>query len=97
MKRTRKRIAEEQIIAILQEQEADANTGDLTRVHGGSESILKNWEAKYGGVDVSDARRMNTLEDENGKLKRLLADAMLDNTALNDLLSKHRSDQRRLA
>ena len=84
----RKRFAEEQIIAILREQEAGAKTGDLARKHGVSEATLYNWKAKFGGMDVSDARRLKALEDENGKLKRLLADAMLDNTALKDLLPK---------
>jgi putative transposase len=84
----RKRFTEEQIIAISREQEAGAKTGDLARKHGVSEATLYNWKAKFGGMDVSDARRLKALEDENGKLKRLLADAMLDNTALKELLSK---------
>ena len=84
----RKRFTEEQIIAILREQEAGAKTGDLARKHGVSEATLYNWKAKFGGMDVSDAKRLRALEDENGKLKRLLADAMLDNTTLKDLLSK---------
>ena len=84
----RKRFTEEQIIGVLREQEADAKTGDLARKHGVSEATLYNWKAKFGGMDVSDARRLKALEDENGKLKRLLADAMLDNTALKELLSK---------
>lgn len=84
----RKRFTEEQIIGILREQEAGAKTGDLARKHGVSEATLYNWKAKFGGMDVSDARRLKALEDENGKLKRLLADVMLDNTALKDLLSK---------
>ncbi len=84
----RKRFTEEQIIGVLREQEAGAKTGDLARKHGVSEATLYNWRAKFGGMDVSDARRLKALEDENGKLKRLLADAMLDNTALKDLLSK---------
>ena len=75
----RKRFTEEQIIAILREQEAVAKTGDLARKHGVSEATLYNWKAKFGGMDVSNARRLKALEDENGKLKRLLADAMLDN------------------
>ena len=83
----RKRFTEEQIIGILREQEAGAKTGDLARKHGISEATLYNWKAKFGGMDVSDAKRLKALEDENGKLKRLLADAMLDNTALKDLLS----------
>ena len=85
----RKRFTEEQIIGILREQEAGAKTGDLARRHGVSEATLYNWKAKFGGMDVSDAKRLKALEDENGKLKRLLADAMLDNTALKDLLSKN--------
>lgn len=84
----RKRFTEEQIIGILREQEAGSKTGDLARKHGVSEATLYNWKAKFGGMDVSDARRLKALEDENGKLKRLLADAMLDNTALKELLSK---------
>jgi putative transposase len=84
----RKRFTEEQIIGILREQEAGAKTGDLARKHGVSEATLYNWKAKFGGLDVSDAKRLRVLEEENGKLKRLLADAMLDNTALKDLLSK---------
>jgi putative transposase len=85
----RKRFTEEQIIGILREQEAGAKTADLARKHGVSEATLFNWKAKFGGMDVSDAKRLRALEDENGKLKRLLADAMLDNTALKDLLSKN--------
>ena len=84
----RKRFTEEQIIGILREQEAGAKTADLARKHGISEATLYNWKAKFGGMDVSDARRLKALEDENGKLKRLLAETMLDNTALKDLLSK---------
>lgn len=84
----RKRFTEEQIIGILREQEAGAKTGDLARKHGVSEATLYSWKAKFGGMDVSDAKCLKALEDENGKLKRLLADAMLDNTALRDLLSE---------
>ncbi len=85
----RKRFTEEQIIAVLREHEAGAKAGDLARKHGISEATLYNWKAKFGGMDVSDAKRLRSLEDENGKLKRLLADAMLDNAALKDLLSKN--------
>ena len=84
----RKRFTEEQIIAVLREHEAGAKAGDLARKHGISEATLYNWKATFGGMDVSDAKRLRSLGDENGKLKRLLADAMLDNAALKDLLSK---------
>jgi putative transposase len=84
----RKRFTEEQIIAVLKEQEAGAKAGDLARKHGISEATLYNWKAKYGGLEVSEAKRLRALEDENAKLKRLLADAMLDQAALKDLLAK---------
>ena len=84
----RKRFSEEQIIGILREHEAGAKTGDLARKHGVSEATLYNWKAKYGGMDVCDARRLRALEEENGKLKKLLADAMLDASALRELLAK---------
>ena len=82
------RFTEEQIIGVLREGEAGAKTGDLARKHGVSEATLYNWKAKYGGLEVSEAKRLRALEDENGRLKRLLADAMLDNAGLKDLLSK---------
>jgi len=69
---------EEQIIAVLREHEAGAKTGDLARKHGISEATLYNWKAKFGGMDVSDAKRLRSLEDENRKLKKLLAESMLD-------------------
>ena len=84
----KKRFTEEQIISVLKEYEAGMKTGDLARKHGISEATLYNWKAKFGGMDVSEAKRLRALEDENGKLKRLLADSMLDNAALKDLLSK---------
>ena len=84
----RKRFAEERIIAVLKEHEAGMKTGDLARKHGISEATLYNWKAKFGGMAVSDARKPRALEDENGKLKKLLADAMLDNSAPKELLSK---------
>ena len=65
-----------------------AKAGDLARKHGISEATLYNWKAKYGGMDVSDAKRLKALEDENGKLKKLLADQMLEASALRELLSK---------
>jgi len=85
----RKRFTEEQIIAVLREHEAGAKAGDLARKHGVSEATLYNWKAKYGGMDVSDAKRLKALEDENAKLKKLLADQMLEAAALKELLSKN--------
>ncbi len=84
----RARFTEEQIIGVLKEQEAGAKTADLARRHGVSEATIYNWKAKYGGLEVSEAKRLRVLEDENAKLKRLLADAMLDNVVLKDLLGK---------
>jgi putative transposase len=84
----RKRFSEEQIVGVLKEHELGAKTADLCRKHGISEATFYNWKSKFGGMDVSEARRLKALEGENAKLKRLLADAMLDNAALKDLLSK---------
>ena len=84
----RSRFTEEQIIAILREQEAGVTVTELCRKHGVSSPTFYKWKAKFGGLGVSEARRLKALEDENAKLKRLLADAMLDNAALKDLLSK---------
>jgi putative transposase len=72
----------------LKEHDLGAKTADLCRKHGISEATFYNWKSKFGGMDVSEAKRLKQLQDENGKLKKLLADAMLDNAALKDLLSK---------
>ncbi len=84
----RSRFTEEQIIAILREQETGVPVAEVCRKHGLSSPTFYKWKAKYGGLDVSEARRLKALEDENAKLKRMLADAMLDNSALKDLLGK---------
>ena len=84
----RKRFSEEQIIGVLKKPEAGVKTADLCRKHGISEASFYNWKAKYGGLEVSEAKRLKGLESENARLKKLLADAMLDNAALKDLLAK---------
>jgi putative transposase len=81
------RFTDEQIIAILAEQERGLATGEVCRKHGISQATFYKWKANYGGMDVSDARKLKTLAAENARLKRLLADAMLDNVVLKDLLS----------
>ena len=85
----RSRITEVQIIGVLRKAEAGAKTPDLARKHGVSEATLYNWKAKSGGLEVSEAKRLRAPENENGRLKRLLTDAMLDNAGLKDLLSKN--------
>ena len=85
----RSRFTEEQIIAILKEHEAGVPVSDLCRKHGVSDASIYKWKARFGGLDVSEAKRLRALEDENAKLKRMLADAMLDNVALKDLLGKN--------
>ena len=78
----RSRFSEEQIIAILKEQEAGLPTAEVCRRHGVSSATFYKWKAKFGGLEVSEAKRLRQLEDENAKLKKLLAEAMLDNEAL---------------
>ena len=85
----KKRFTEEQIIRVLKEHEAGAKTEDVCRKHGISNATLYNWKAKFGGMDVSDAKKLKMLEAENAKLKKLLAEEMLDKQALKDLLSKN--------
>jgi putative transposase len=81
--------SEEQIIAVLREQEDGMKTADVCRKHGISSATLYAWKAKYGGMDVSQARKLKVLEEENGRLKRLLADAMLDNAVLKEVAAKN--------
>ena len=84
----RKRFTEEQIITILKEHEAGSTVVDLARHHGVAENTIYRWKSKYGGMEVSDAKRLRALEAENSKLKRLYADAMLDNQALREINAK---------
>ena len=84
----RSRFSEEQISAILKEHEAGMPTADVCRRHGISSATFYKYKAKFGGLDVSEARRLRALEDENAKLKKLLAEAMLDNAMLKDIASK---------
>lgn len=84
----KRRFTEEQIIGMLKEQEAGMKTADVCRKHGISEATFYKYKAKFGGMEVSDARRLRALEDENSKLKKLLAEQMLDNAILKDIASK---------
>ena len=84
----RSKFTEEQIIGILREQDAGAKTADLCRRHGISSATFYAWKARFGGMDVSDAKRLKALEEENARLKRLLAESLLDQAALKDLLSR---------
>jgi putative transposase len=83
------RFTEEQIIAILKEQESGRPTAEVCRRHGISSATFYAWKSKYGGLEVSEAKRLKTLEDENRKLKKLLAEQMLDNATLKELLTKN--------
>lgn len=84
----RSRFTEEQIIAILREQEAGVATAEVCRRHGVSSATFYKWKARFGGLNVSEAKRLKALEDENAKLKKLLAEAMLDNAMLKDIAAK---------
>jgi len=84
----RSRFTEEQIIGILREQEAGQKTADVCRRHGVSEATFYKWKSKFGGMEVSDAKRLKALEAENNRLKKLLAETMLDNAMLKDINSK---------
>ncbi|HEY5700906.1 MAG TPA: transposase [Gammaproteobacteria bacterium] len=84
----RKRYTEEQIIAILKEHEAGSTAAELSRRHGVSEQSIYRWKAKYGGMEVSDAKRLKELEEENRRLKRMVADLSLDKQMLQDVISK---------
>lgn len=84
----RSRFNEEQIIAILKEQEGGMPTAEVCRRHGISSATFYKWKAKFGGLEVSEARRLRSLEEENSRLKKLLAETMLDNAVLKDLASK---------
>lgn len=83
-----KRFSEEQIIGILKQAQAGMKIVDLCRQHGISDATFYNWRSKYGGMEISEAKRLKTLEKENKQLKHLLADAMLENRAIKDVLSK---------
>jgi len=83
------RFSEEQIIGVLREHEAGAKAEEVCRRHGISSATFYKWKAKYGGLEVSEARRLKSLEDENRRLEKLLAESMLDNAALKDLLGKN--------
>ena len=85
----RSRFSEEQIIGILKEHQAGMSATDLCRKYGFSDATFYKWRSKYGGMEVSDARRLKSLEDENRKLKKLLAEQVLDNSTLKEMLAKN--------
>jgi putative transposase len=84
-----KRYTEEQIIAVLKEADAGSKTAEICRKHGISDATYYKWRSKYAGLEISDLRKMKALEEENSKLKRIVADLSLDNRALKDVLSKN--------
>jgi putative transposase len=83
------RFTEEQIIVILKEHQAGLSAGDVCRKYGVSDATFYKWRSKFGGMDVSDARKLKGLEDENRKLKKLLAESMVDNATLKEMLTKN--------
>lgn len=83
------RFSEQQIIAVLKEHEAGMSTAEVCRRHGISQPTFYSWKSKFGGLDVSDAKRLKTLEDENRKLKKLLAEQVMDNATLREMLAKN--------
>ncbi len=83
------RFSQDQIIGILKEHQAGATAADLCRKHGISDATFYTWRSKYGGMEVSEARRLKALEEENAKLKRLLAESVMDVSTLKDLLAKN--------
>ena len=85
----RSRFTEEQIIGVLKEHQAGLSASELCRKHGISDATFYNWRSKYGGMDVSEAKRLKQLEDENAKLKRLLAEQMMDVATLREMLGKN--------
>ncbi len=85
----RRRFSEEQIIGILKEHQAGATAADLCRKHGVSDATFYKWRSKYGGMEVSDAKKLKALEAENAKLKKLLADQMMDVSTLKEMLGKN--------
>lgn len=85
----KRRFSDEQIITMIREHEAGAKASEVCRKHGISDATFYKYKAQFGGMTVSDAKKLRALEDENAKLKRLLADAMLDNAALKDLATKN--------
>ena len=85
----RSRFTEEQIIGILKEHQAGLSAAELCRKHGISDATFYNWRSKYGGMEVSEAKRLKQLEDENAKLKRLLAEQMMDVATLREMLGKN--------
>lgn len=83
------RFTEEQIIGILKEHQAGLSAAEVCRKHGISDATFYKWRSKFGGMDVSDARKLKSIEDENRKLKKLLAESMVDNATLKEMLTKN--------